>query len=102
MLEHLVESPAGRVSCYRCFWPQHLCWCGTIKPMATRTRFVLLMHPKEFKREKAGTGRLTHLCLTDSLILMGTDFDHHEELQDENAVRDAALRLVREVEPEFF
>ena len=81
MIEDLVESPAGRVSCYRCFWPQHLCWCGTIKPMATRTRFVLLMHPKEFKREKAGTGRLTHLCLADSLILMGTDFDHHEELQ---------------------
>lgn len=50
--------------------------------MATRTRFVLLMHPKEYKREKAGTGRLTHLCLADSRILMGAAFDQHEELQE--------------------
>ncbi len=49
--------------------------------MPTRTLFVLLTHPKEFKREKAGTGRLTHLCLPDSRILMGTEFDQHAELQ---------------------
>jgi len=49
--------------------------------MSTRTRFVFLMHPKEFKREKAGTGRLTHLCLPNSEIRMGTDFDHHPEVQ---------------------
>jgi DTW domain-containing protein YfiP len=71
----------SRVTCYRCFWPQPLCWCGSIRPMPTRTRFVLLMHPKEFKQEKAGTGRLTHLCLADSEIQVGTDFDRHEEVQ---------------------
>lgn len=49
--------------------------------MPTRTRFVFLMHPKEFKREKAGTGRLTHLCLPASEIHMGTDFDQHAEVQ---------------------
>ena len=43
--------------------------------MATRTRFVFLMHPKEFKTEKAGTGRLTHLCLPNSEIRMGVGFD---------------------------
>lgn len=48
--------------------------------MATRTRFVLLMHPKEFKREKAGTGRLTQLCLTNSRIIMGAAFSSHPEL----------------------
>jgi DTW domain-containing protein YfiP len=71
----------ARVTCYRCFWPQSLCWCGSIMPMATRTRFVFLMHPKEYKREKAGTGRLTHLCLPESEIHMGTDFDRHEAVQ---------------------
>lgn len=40
------------------------------------------MHPKEFKREKAGTGRLTHLCLADSEIHMGVGFDQHEVVQD--------------------
>jgi DTW domain-containing protein YfiP len=71
----------SRLMCYRCFWPQSLCWCGSIHPIATRTRFVFLMHPKEFKEEKAGTGRLTHLCLANSEIHVGTTFDRHENVQ---------------------
>lgn len=71
-----------RVTCYRCFWPQHLCWCGSITPMETRTRFVFLMHPKEFKHEKAATGRLTHLCLQRSEIHMGIGFDDHDAVQE--------------------
>ncbi len=70
-----------RVMCYRCFWPEPLCWCGSIRPMATRTRFVFLMHPKEFKEEKAGTGRLTHLCLPNSELHMGVGFDADEAVQ---------------------
>lgn len=49
--------------------------------MTTRTKCVFLMHPKEFKREKAGTGRLTHLCLADSEIHMGIGFDAHPAVQ---------------------
>jgi DTW domain-containing protein len=49
--------------------------------MNTRTRFVFLMHPKEFKEEKAGTGRLTHLCLTNSEIRMGVSFEQDEGVQ---------------------
>ena len=71
----------SRETCYRCFWPKPLCWCPSIQPMATRTQFVFLMHPKEFKKEKAATGRLTHLCLADSVIHMGIGFDAHEEVQ---------------------
>jgi DTW domain-containing protein YfiP len=72
----------SREMCYRCFWPRPLCWCGSIRPMATRTRFLVLMHPKEFKEEKAGTGRLTHLCLADSEIQVGVGFDDHERVQE--------------------
>ncbi len=67
----------SREMCYRCFWPKELCWCPSIKPMATRTRFVFLMHPKEFKQEKANTGRLTHLCLPNSEIIMGISFEQN-------------------------
>lgn len=67
--------------CYRCFWPQALCWCPSIQSMDTQTKFVFLMHPKEFKREKAGTGRLTHLCLRNSTLQMGTGFDQDETVQ---------------------
>jgi DTW domain-containing protein YfiP len=49
--------------------------------MATRTKFAFLMHPKEFKREKAGTARLTHLCLLNSEIHMGVGFDDHKAVQ---------------------
>jgi DTW domain-containing protein YfiP len=49
--------------------------------METRTRFVFLMHPKEFKEEKAGTGRLTQLCLPNSELHMGKGFDGDEAVQ---------------------
>ena len=49
--------------------------------MRTRTKFVFLMHPYEFKRVKAATGRLTHLCLADSAIHMGVGFDEDEDVQ---------------------
>ncbi len=71
----------SRVMCYRCFWPKALCWCPSLIPMETRTRFVFLMHPKEFKEEKAGTGRLTQLCLPNSELHMGKGFDDHKAVQ---------------------
>ena len=50
--------------------------------MPTRTRFVFLMHPKEFKQEKAATGRLTHLCLPNSELHVGVGFDRDDAVQD--------------------
>jgi len=49
--------------------------------MPTRTKFVILMHPYEFKRIKANTGRLTHLCLADSELHVGIGFDGHAAVQ---------------------
>lgn len=67
--------------CYRCYWPARHCWCASITPMPTRTKFVFLMHPYEHKRVKANTGRLTHLCLQDSELHLGIGFDDHEAVQ---------------------
>lgn len=50
--------------------------------METRTRFVFLMHPKEYKQEKAATGRLTRLCLANSELHMGMSFDGDEAVQE--------------------
>ena len=49
--------------------------------MPTRTRFLFLMSPKEFKIEKSNTGRLTHLCLPNSELHMGTEYDRDEAVQ---------------------
>jgi DTW domain-containing protein len=78
---HARPARMTREMCYRCFWPKALCWCGSIRPMDTATRFEILMHPMEFKRVKAGTGRLTHLCLANSEIRMGVGFDGDEVVQ---------------------
>ncbi len=50
--------------------------------MDTKTHFAFLMHPKEYKQEKAATGRLTHLALRNSSLHMGIHFDDHEEVQE--------------------
>ena len=71
----------SRERCYRCFWPKTLCWCPSIQPMPTQTKFVFLMHPKEYKDQRTGTGRLTHLCLAGSELHMGIGFDEHEAVQ---------------------
>jgi DTW domain-containing protein len=78
---NVSENRGTRPMCYRCFWPKALCWCASIRPIHTRTKFLILMHPKEFKREKAATGRLTHLCLANSEIHMGVGFDDVVEVQ---------------------
>lgn len=72
----------AREMCYRCFRPRPACLCADIVPMATRTRFVLLMSPKEFKEEKAATGRLTHLCLPNSELVMGKSFEGDERVRE--------------------
>jgi DTW domain-containing protein YfiP len=51
--------------------------CGHVRGVETRTRFVILMHPKEFKKIKNGTGHLTRLSLPNSELHIGVDFSSH-------------------------
>ena len=37
------------------------------------------MHPMEFKKEKVGTGRFSHLILKNSEIIVGIEFDQNNE-----------------------
>ena len=74
-----------RQMCYRCNRPANLCLCRSIVPIDTRTKFVILIHPKEYKRIKNNTGRLTHLSLPNSELFCGVDFTHHSGL---NAILD--------------
>ena len=64
------------------------CVCDNLRPFETRSRFVILMHPMEFKKEKVGTGRFTHLILKNSEIIVDICFDKNrrflEVLEDAN------------------
>ena len=69
-----------RSVCYHCYRPMNLCLCATVNPITTNTKFVILMHPKEFKKTKNGTGRLTHLSLPNSQLYIDVDFTHHNAI----------------------
>ncbi|MDF1812269.1 MAG: DTW domain-containing protein [Verrucomicrobiales bacterium] len=67
--------------CLRCRRRLATCVCDLIRPFKTKSRFVILMHPKEFKKEKVGTGRFTHLILENSEIVVGINFDEDPRFQ---------------------
>ena len=59
-----LEEP--REKCYKCMRVASSCICKHTNPIYTNTRFVILMHPKEHRKEKNGTGRMTNLQLENS------------------------------------
>ncbi|HIQ47920.1 MAG TPA: DTW domain-containing protein [Sulfurovum sp.] len=81
-------STKPRAICYHCHRPQTSCMCRYITPLETNTRFIILMHPKEFRKTKNGTGHFTHLSLKNSRLYVGIDFTAHQEInamiEDEN------------------
>jgi DTW domain-containing protein YfiP len=66
--------------CYRCFKQAKNCLCQLIVPFDSGFEFVFLMHPMEAKKEKMGTGRLTHSFLKNSKLIIGVDFTHNAEV----------------------
>lgn len=56
------------------------CVCDYLRPFKTESRFVILMHPMEFKKEKVGTGRFSHLILENSEIIVDVGFDENKRL----------------------
>ena len=82
------QGTGARERCYRCYRPASSCMCPHVSPVATKTKFVILMHPKEFKKIKNGTGHLTHLSLPNSELFVDIDFTEHKGvnamIEDEN------------------
>ena len=76
-MKTIVET---RAVCYHCYRPMNLCMCSSVNPIDTQTTFVILMHPKEFKKTKNGTGRLTHLSLPNSQLYIDVDFTDHKAI----------------------
>ncbi|HEX5330234.1 tRNA-uridine aminocarboxypropyltransferase [Sulfuricurvum sp.] len=77
MMNNVIEN---REKCYRCYRPLSSCMCPYVKAIDTKTKFVILMHPKEFKKTKNGTGRLTHLSLPNSELYIDVDFSEHDAI----------------------
>ena len=71
-----------REKCYECYRPKSSCMCSYIKSIKTKTKFVILMHPKEFKKVKNNTGFFTHLSLSNSEVFIGIDFSKHKKINE--------------------
>ena len=77
-----VEIKNPRIECYKCMRPSSTCVCKHISPFQTKTRFIILMHPKEYKKERNGTGHMTKLQLENSEIIVGVDFTNNNRVNE--------------------
>ena len=71
-----------RKICQNCIRPLEACFCSHITPFETNFQFILLMHPKEFKKEPIGTGRYTNHALSNCRIIVDSKFDNNQELEE--------------------
>ncbi len=62
--------------------PSRSCLCKYLNPLQTKTRFIILMHPKEYKRQRNGTGHMTKLQLENSEMFVGIDFTNHKRVNE--------------------
>lgn len=63
-----------RAVCMRCRRPQSVCWCRHLTSIPTRTRITFLQHPRE-RSVAIGTARMASLCLPNSELHVGVDWD---------------------------
>jgi len=79
--EQTLERPHQRPVCTVCHKSSKTCYCARIKPFVAGPRFIILIHPKEFKKS-IGTGRLSHLCIRNSELIEGIDFTDHKRVKE--------------------
>lgn len=82
MLKDLKDTNSYRIKCMGCSRPKTLCVCSLIKTSQIRSKIVILIHPMEAKKEKLGTGRITHTGLANSELIMGIDFTNDKKVND--------------------
>ncbi|MCP4913410.1 MAG: DTW domain-containing protein [Oligoflexia bacterium] len=76
----LVECEnTHRKWCFTCRRPKKNCLCQHMEPFDTHVKIILLMHPKEAKKQRVGTGRMTAAILKNSEVIMGVDFTDSNE-----------------------
>ena len=69
-----------RATCPRCERPLIVCYCAHLTSIETRTRVVLLQHPRE-EDMAIGTARMASLCLPNSELHVGVKFDGSAALE---------------------
>lgn len=77
--ERRRNAKVYRDLCVSCMQPGFSCFCSHVRAFDPKIKFVILIHPIEVKRRIA-TGRMSHLCLQNSELLMGQDYSRHDRV----------------------
>jgi DTW domain-containing protein len=76
----MVTTVQPRAMCSRCRRPLTVCYCSHLTALPTRTRIVILQHPRE-RDMPIGTARMASLCLPDSELHVGMRWDDDAAVQ---------------------
>ena len=77
-----------RATCPTCRRPEVVCYCAHVQKLETKTRVVILQHPRE-RDVPINTARIAALCLPNAELHVGVRWDDPAVLQDPE--RPAAL-----------
>ena len=80
-------ATAGRATCATCLRPVPVCICAHVRPFRTRTRVLILQHPRE-RHVPINTARLARLSLPEAVFRQGIDFAADPVVSDILAGRD--------------
>ncbi|HEU4385673.1 MAG TPA: tRNA-uridine aminocarboxypropyltransferase [Anaeromyxobacteraceae bacterium] len=70
-----------RATCRRCLRPEAFCVCAGLGPIPSRTRVVLLQHPRE-ARLAICSARLTRVALENAELHRGVSFRDHARVRE--------------------
>jgi len=76
-----ADARTARAICGRCERPLTVCYCSALTTIETRSRIVILQHPRE-KGMPIGTAHMANLCLPQASLHVGTRWDESEVLRD--------------------
>jgi DTW domain-containing protein YfiP len=74
-----LQEKKFRTLCLDCRQPDFNCYCRHIQSFDPAIKFAILMHPIEARRRIA-TGRMSHLCLKGSELIIGHDYSMDEQV----------------------
>lgn len=89
----MIRPTEPRIDCRRCGRPLVACYCAHVTAIPTRTRVVVLQHPRE-RRKAIGTARIAAACLPSAEILVGVEFERDERARSLLADPDAPAVLL--------
>ena len=75
------DTRTRRAMCARCKRPVSVCYCAALVTLETRSRIVILQHPRE-EGMPIGTAHMAHLCLPQSSLHVGLLWDGSDVLRD--------------------